>query len=135
MDTIKPLFEKTIDKYKNFIGVVEGIERDMSSLPAEEILALCEKVRKLQEEISPDDKKIAEIMSITGSDIMDTPFIGEYQRILDRAEHACESLSSKAHIHKAILADELRKIKKNQLGVSQYNKSKDISGSMLTKSF
>lgn len=118
-----------------FIAVVEGIERDISSLPSDEILAQCEKVKKLQTEISPDDKRITDIMLVSGPDILDAPIVGEYQRILDKAEKACSALSSKAQVHKAILADELRKIKKNQMGVSQYNKNKDISGSMLTKSF
>ncbi len=135
MKETEHLFNSTIDRYEKFIEEVCNLEKEMTSLSPEEILQRCTKLKTMQEEIAVDDQKITERMTLYGTDIFGTPFIGIYQRILDKADKVCADLSTKATVHKIMLSKELHTLKKNKEGISSYGSKNDISGQIVTKKF
>ncbi len=135
MKNTELLFNKAIRQYEDFIEKVTALEKELSSLTPEEIFLQCQQLEDVKENITPDDKKITDAMKLIGSDIFDTPYIGEYQRILEKAEKVCADLSAKANVHKTLLAKELSAIKKSQKGLAGYAPKEEITGKILTKNF
>lgn len=110
MKTTEDLFRESIDQYKTLISDASDLSKTIANLSPNEILRRCENLQKLQNKQAEIDKFIIEIMLDSGPHILETPYIGEYQRMLDKAMQACDEVSLKAQAIRATLRTEIQKL-------------------------
>lgn len=109
MKTTEDLFRESIDQYKILIADAYDLSKIITDLSPDEILNRCENLQKQQNEQLIIDKFIIEIMVDSGAQILETPYIGEYQRILDKAMQACDDVALKAKEIKLALLEGMHK--------------------------
>ncbi len=112
MNTVSDLFQESIDRYAHIIEKTDTLTTIMSDLSAEEILKQCDELQKLQQQQAVIDNFIIDVMNDTGPEILNTKNIGEYQRILDKAMLACNTIASKTEAIRSLLNSEIQKLKK-----------------------
>ncbi|GEM_PF-1271419 len=120
MKTPEDLFRESISLYKKLIKNATFLSEQMVSMTAEEILMKCEQLRELQAKQVATDSFIIEIMQDSGPGILDTPYVGEYQRTLKKALQSYDKVSAKAQTIKMLLSTEITKLKKGQIGLAGY---------------
>jgi len=96
MKTTEDLFRDSIDQYKMLITDASDLSEIIPNLSPDEILHRCNSLQKQQNEQIVIDNFIVEIMVDSGPQILETPYIGEYQRILDEAMTAFDEVALKA---------------------------------------
>ena len=107
MKTTDDLFLESIDQYRALIADASEFSKNISNLSPEEILHRCENLQKQQNKQIKIDRFIIEIMLDSGPQILDTPYIGEYQQILDKAMQACDEITLKTKEIRTTLQTEI----------------------------
>ncbi len=120
MNTPEDLFRDSISLYQELINNANVLSEQMAAMPAEEILSKCEQLQQLQKKQITTDSFLIEIMEDSGSAILDKPFVGEYQRILEKAMHSYDRVSAKAKTIKMLLNTEIQKLQKGQKSLAGY---------------
>jgi len=120
MKTPDELFQGSIDHYQELIRGAEDLYDNMASLSPDMILERCNQLRQLLKEQKETDKFILDIMLDIGPSILDTPYIGEYQRVLDNAKQYSDKVASKARILRTLLQSEIEKLKHGQKSLAGY---------------
>ncbi len=128
-------FHEAIVQYQRLEQETINLANEIAALSPEEILNRCTSLQEMQEDIAEKDAALVELMKFIGPDILNTPFLGEYQRALDKAIKASDRVSQKAHAQKAILASELSNIHAGQKGVSHYKTAKNQDNTQLRGKF
>lgn len=128
MKTIDAWFRESIEQYKILTATTIELRESIDSLPIEKIVQRCASIKKLQEDIAERDGKLHEIMYFVGSEVLDNPLIGEYQRALDAAIRETDQIAVKAKLSRAMLIQEIAKIQSsakvasgNHCGIAEYN--------------
>jgi hypothetical protein len=105
MQTIETYFNDTIAKYNCFKQAAALLIEEIPSLTPEDLLRRCEYLNTLQKEATKNKEQFFIIMEFTGPGILDTSFMGEFQRILDKSILACDILYEKIlHYKEALLS-------------------------------
>jgi len=120
MNTTNDLFQESIERYKYLIDQTNSLASKMAGLSPEEILQHCEDLQKLQQKQAVVDKFILEVMTDNGPQVLDTQYIGEYQRIVNKAIQSCDKVASKAKTIRTLLQSEIQELKKGQKGLAGY---------------
>lgn len=120
MKTPEKLFRGSIEQYQNLIRKTSDIHNNMANLSPDEIFERCQQVLELQQDQAKVDKFIVDVMIDIGPQILDTPYVGEYQRIIAKAKQASDKVASKARILQALLHEEIEKMKHGQKGLAGY---------------
>lgn len=120
MNTTTDLFRESIEQYKYLIDQTNSLASKMAGLSPEEILQHCEELQQLQQKQAVVDTFILEIMADNGPQILDTQYIGEYQRIMNKAIQSCDKVASKAKTIRTLLQTEIQELKKGQKGLAGY---------------
>ncbi len=120
MKTTEDLFRESTEQYQQLIQNIADLSSHMASSTPEEILKHCEELQEMQKKQAKLDKFIVEIMNDLGPQILETPYVGEYQRMLDNALQSCNEVAAKAKTLRALLHDEIQKLKKGQKGLAGY---------------
>jgi hypothetical protein len=108
MKTTEELFRGSINKYKILITEASELSKSIATLSPDEIMERCGNLQKQQNQQVEIDKFIVEIMVDCGPRILETPYIGEYQRILDKAMQACDEVALKAKAIRKTLETEIQ---------------------------
>ena len=106
MKTTEKLFRESIDHYNLLIIAAENLNKKMATLSPNDILHCCHKLQKQQKQQAKTDLFIIDVMLDSGPDILQETYIGEYQRILQKAIHQCDELAVKAKEIRSILQEE-----------------------------
>lgn len=120
MKSVEDYFNEVIQQYRTLEQRTTELANEIASLSPEEILERCTKLQELQKEIAEDDTRLIELMKFIGSDILDMPFLGEYQRALDKAIKASDKVAAKAYAQKSMLSSELEKLTTSRKGLASY---------------
>jgi len=120
MNTTEDLFRDSISQYQVLIDFATSLNEKMATMSPEDILANCEELRQLHDKQVDTDKFIIDIMNDTGPEILDMPYTGEYQRLLDTAMQSCNKVATKAQTIRSLLQNEITKLKKGQQGLAGY---------------
>ncbi|MBL4902508.1 hypothetical protein JYT85_00405 [Desulfocapsa sp. AH-315-G09] len=96
MKTTEDLFRDSINQYKTLITDASALSEIIPNLSPDEILHRCKDLKKQQHEQLLIDNFIVEIMVTSGPQILETPYIGEYQRILNEAMTAFDAVAVQA---------------------------------------
>ena len=110
MKTTEDLFRESIDQYKILIADASNLSKVITNLSPDEILHRCKNIQQQQNKQIVIDNFIVEIMLDSGPEILESPYIGEYQRILDEAMLACDEVALKAKAIKLTLQTEIQKL-------------------------
>ncbi len=126
MKTPEDLFHESILYYQKLIRNATDLSDRISDLSPEEILEKCKQLQGQRKKQMANDAFIIEIMSDTGSEILNESFVGEYQRTLDKAIHAYDKVTSKAKTIKTLLNEDIQKLKKGQNGLAGYRNTSSV---------
>jgi hypothetical protein len=85
-------FNETIARYNLFKQAAVVLIKDVPSLSPEEIYYRCEKLTAMHQELLEKKEQLFIIVEFFGPGILDTAYIGEFQRTLDKSISACDSL-------------------------------------------
>jgi len=120
MKTPEELFQGSIDHYQQLIRQTSELHDNMAALSPDTILERCQQARKLLQDQAEVDKFIIDVMMDIGPQILDSPFVGEYQRVLAEAKQASDKVASKARVLRSLLHQEIEKMKHGQKGLAGY---------------
>ncbi len=110
MKTIDVLFSESIEQYQSFTAQTVGLRENIDSLPIGKIVQRLESIKQLQEDIAERDGKLHVIMDFTGSEVLENPLTGEYQRALDAAISETDRVASKMQLRKILLMQKTSRI-------------------------
>lgn len=98
MQSIEWHFADTIEKLGVFTQAATTLIGEIPSLSPNDVKERCEELTSMQQNLSEDKEQFFAIMEFVGPGILDTSYIGEFQRALDESILACDNL------HQVILA-------------------------------
>lgn len=130
MKTVNTWFRESIERYKQLAEETSELKQNILTLPLEEIMRRCASIKKLQESFLDRDEKLQEIMAFIGSEILENPLLGKYQRALDEAIKETDQIAIKINYRKTLLMRELKRAEnaKDQktgyhTGIERYNRT------------
>ncbi len=94
MQTVETYFNDTIEKYRQLKQTADLLIQSIPLLSPIEIENRCNELHLVQKEIYKDHSRLCLIMEGIGPEILNTSYIGEYQRAMDRAILACDTLQA-----------------------------------------
>ena len=121
MKTPEELFHESISHYQNLILKTIELCENMVTLSPGVILERCKEIQSLQKEQGEMDKFITDVMLDIGPQILEAPYVGEYQRILDETKKSTDKVASKARTIRALLRNEMEKVQHGQKSLAGYN--------------
>lgn len=111
MKTADNLFQESIKHYKELLTTASQLSENIAKLSFEEIFEQCEALNDMQRHQQHIDRFIVEIMVATGPQVLLSPNIGEYQRILSKARRICDEIAYKVTITQFSLHNEIEALK------------------------
>lgn len=100
MQSIEMYFNDTIAKYSLFKQAATVLIQEIPSLQPLDLFHRCEDLSALHQEITQEKEQLFIRMEFMGSGILDTSYIGEFQRALDKSILACDTLHAEITIYK-----------------------------------
>ncbi|MCK5664472.1 MAG: hypothetical protein KAI17_13365 [Thiotrichaceae bacterium] len=110
MKTTDDLFQESIDQYKSLLTDASDLSKSMTELSLDEVLHRCNNLQERHNKQIKIDAFLIDVMLETGPEILNTPYIGEYQRILDMAILACDEVSMKAKAIRSTMQIEIKRL-------------------------
>jgi hypothetical protein len=100
MQTVEMYFNEKIEKYRQLKQDTFILIEDIPLLSPIELGNRCDALSTQQREIIQDHEHLCLIMEDIGPEILNTAYIGEYQRALDKSILACDILHAEIHSYK-----------------------------------
>ena len=100
MQTVEMYFTEKIEEYRQLKQDTCSLIEDIPLLSPLELGNRCDALAMQQREIIHDHEHICLIMEEIGPEILNTSYIGEYQRALDKSILACDMLQVEIHSYK-----------------------------------
>lgn len=100
MQTVEMYFYNTIEKYRQLKQDTFLLIDDIPILSPIELGSRCGMLTTLQREIADDNEQLCLLMEDIGPEILETAYIGEYQRAMDKSIRACDSLRAEMRVHR-----------------------------------
>jgi len=122
MTSTEELFNNAIIQYKEITQQNTLLAEQLSSLSLDEVLERCGAIQHLQNTQSKTDSFIIDVMIDTGHDILDEPYVAEYQFFLNEAKKSCDNVAQKATAIQSMLKTEIKKLNHGQKGLAGYNR-------------
>lgn len=107
MEGIETYFNDTIAAYNRFEQEALLLLEDIPNLQARQIEDRCEDLVGMHREIMENSDQLCVVMDYVGPAILNTPYIGEFQRSLDRSAAVCQTLFTEITDYKARLKEKL----------------------------
>jgi len=123
MKTVNGWFSESIERYKRLTAETAELKENVLTLPLAEVMHRCASIKKLQESFVDREEKLHEIMSFIGSDILENPLVGKYQKALDLAIRETDLLAAQTRLRKDVLMKEIAR-----MGASKKDKSNFYGG-------
>ncbi len=103
MQTVEMYFNDTITKYSLFKQAASLLIQEVSSLTPIEIQHRCAELSTLRQDLSENSDQLFILMEFMGRGILDTSYVGEFQRALDTSILTCDSLYAEILVYKNAL--------------------------------
>jgi hypothetical protein len=100
MQTIEMYFNDTIAKYSLFKQAAASLVQEIPSLTPIDIDNRCQELTTLYNRLLPDKNHLFSLMEFMGPSILDTSYISEFQRALDKSIDTCNVLYEELRIYK-----------------------------------
>ncbi|HID69217.1 MAG TPA: hypothetical protein EYP35_01875 [Desulfobacterales bacterium] len=107
MNSIDDLLKNSIRQYENLINVASSLSDNLVSLSPAVILTQCQQLSALQKKQRILDDFIIEVIADSGPQVLSSPNIGNYQRILGKASSLCDAVTVKVKARKYQLKREI----------------------------
>jgi len=92
MQTIEMCFNNTIEKHSIFKQAVTSLIQEIPQLSLSEINNRCQELEILYQDLTSNKEYLFALMEFMGPGILDTSYIGEFQRALDKSIATCDNL-------------------------------------------
>ena len=92
MHSVETYFNDTIAKYSLFKQAATLLIQEISSLTPLDVRDRCERLSVMRQELVENSDQLFMLMEFMGRGILDTSYIGEFQRALDASILICDSL-------------------------------------------
>jgi hypothetical protein len=92
MQSVEWHFADTIEKLGVLTLAATTLVEEIPSLSPGDVQQRCETLLTMQQKMTEDKEQFFAIMEFVGSGILDTSYIGEFQRALDKSVLACDTL-------------------------------------------
>ena len=100
MLTIEMYFNAAIEKQDLFKQEATSLIENITFLTPSEIDNRCQKIAMLYDSLIADKDHLIVLMEFSGKEILDTPYIGEFQRALGKSIDTCDALNEELHSYK-----------------------------------
>lgn len=100
MQTVEMFFNDTIEMHRHFKKVVSLLIQEVPLLSPIEIQSRCAALIPLQRELTDCSDQFCLIIGGMGPDILETPYIGELQRGIDKSVIACDALHAEILLYR-----------------------------------
>lgn len=92
MHSVEWHFADTIEKLGVLTLAATDLIEEIPSLSPQDVQLRCEILLDMQQNLNEDKEQFFAIMEFVGPGILDTSYIGEFQRALDKSILACDTL-------------------------------------------
>lgn len=100
MQSVEMYFNDTIAKHSLFKQAASLLIQEVPALTPIELQHRCADLTSMRRDISENSDQLFILMEFMGRGILDTTYIGEFQRALDASIHTCDSLYAKILVYK-----------------------------------
>jgi len=100
MRSVEQYFNDTIEKYRQLKQATLTLVAAIHSLSPIEIENCCNALTALQRELAVDNDQLSSLMEDIGPEILNSSYLGEYQRAMDKSILACDTLQAAMDIYK-----------------------------------
>lgn len=100
---VKLFFIEITQGYSELTTVINHFSQHLSSYSFQQISAECSKIQEKRNKLSLLDEQLFHIVSLTGSEINNEPFVEEYRTAFNIAISACNDLHANLQLTKAEL--------------------------------
>ena len=121
MKTVNGLFSESIERYKKLTAETAELKENVLTLPLAEIMQRCASIKKLQESFADREEKLHEIMTFIGSDVLENPLVGKYQKALDLAIRETDLLAAQTRRRKDLLMQEIARMEPSEKSGSKFH--------------
>lgn len=109
MLNVELYFNETIAKYNLFKQAAVKLLRDVRLLSPEEIHDRCKRLTGMHKELMENKEQLFTIIEFVGPGILETGYIGDFQRALDKSVAACDALYQEILIYRNNLSAQEQK--------------------------
>ncbi|MDK9707978.1 MAG: hypothetical protein OEL83_13090 [Desulforhopalus sp.] len=92
MHSVEWYFNDTIEQLSMLTLTATNLVKEIPTLTPSDVRLRCQQLSTMQEKLSEDKEQFFAIMDFVGRGVLDTFYIGEFQRALDKSVLACDSL-------------------------------------------
>ena len=100
---VKLFFAEITQGYSELTTVIHDFSQNLSSYKFDQIAAECSKIQKKRDSLSHLDEELFNIISLTGYEIQNEPFVNAYRIAFNDALSACNDLFTHLQLTKAEL--------------------------------
>lgn len=104
MLNVELYFNETIAKYNLFRQAAVTLLQDVRLLSPEGIYHRCELLTTMHRELMENKEQLFTMMEFFGPGILDTAYIGDFQRTLDKSVATCEALYQEILVYRGNLS-------------------------------
>ena len=101
MQTIEMYFNAAIARYRLFEQTTLLLKQDIPSLTPDDIQLRSTELAVMQKELTENKNHLFDLIEFIGPGVLDTSFIGEFQRALEKSIHACDDLYAEILTYRA----------------------------------
>ena len=92
MQSVEWYFNDTIEQLSMLTLTATALVEEIPTLTPGDVQQRCHQLSDMQEKLSADKEQFFAIMEFVGRGVLDTFYIGEFQRALDKSVLACNAL-------------------------------------------
>jgi len=92
MQSVEMYINDTIEKYSLFKQAAVSLAQEIPALTPHVIHQRCEMLNAMHRELTKNKEQLFVIIEFMGPGVLDTSYIGEFQRALDKSILACDTL-------------------------------------------
>lgn len=104
MLNVELYFNDTIARYNLFKQAAVTLLQEVRLLSPEEIAQRCARLTDMHKELLENKEQLFAMIEFLGPGILDTAYIGDFQRALDKAVAACDALYHELLLYRKNLA-------------------------------
>ena len=93
-------FLQAIERYTLLDQAASTLLDDLVSLSPSQILLRSNQLARMQQELTEQDDQLIDILTLAGAEIIDTPFVKDYHKILAKVILACDQITAQTSLIK-----------------------------------
>jgi len=100
-------FLQAIERYTLLNRTATSLADDLASLSPSQIQLRCNQLARMQQELTAQDDQLNDILTLAGTEIIDTPFVQAYREILAKVIMACDQIATQTALIRKKLVESL----------------------------